>query len=345
MTVEEREEQRPEGKRRLSTGQSATLLMLGAAALIGVSFWRAGGEGEERPQPEAFVNVPPADFNVRPPPVIQALAQVPPPVPPPPSFVQAPPPPPPAPTVAASRPSRMASYAVRTAEPASAASGAAGSGSSPEEGEAARTAVAFRGQRIAGKRAGAAMDTSLVLMPGIYGCVLDTAVNSERPGPFQCHTTEDIRSPLGVPLMEAGTTIIGQYESDVRPGQSRIPAIVVTAWTPQGIPVPLGAIASDALGRAGMPGQVNRHLMERFGGALALLGSQGAIDLARAALAQGQGNSFVNINTGSVQGVASDALRGTIGMRNTVEKNQGEAIAFFVTEPVSFEDSYRLRMR
>jgi type IV secretory pathway VirB10-like protein len=145
--------------------------------------------------------------------------------------------------------------------------------------------------------------------------------------------------------MDAGTRIIGTYQSDVRQGQSRIPSIAVTAWTPQGVPVPLGALVSDELGRVGMPGRVNRHLAERFGGAFMLLLSQGAIDLARSALMQGNGNSQVNLNTGSVQSLASTSLQSTINIPNTVEKNHGERVSFFVTEPVSFEGTYRLRAR
>jgi type IV secretion system protein VirB10 len=117
-------------------------------------------------------------------------------------------------------------------------------------------------------------------MPGVYRCTLDTAVSSERPGPFFCHVTQDWLSPAGVRLMEAGTRIQGSYESHVAPGQSRILSLAATGWTPQGVPVPLGAPVGDALGRVGMDGAVDRHFWERFGGAVFLMLSGGIGKLA-----------------------------------------------------------------
>lgn len=343
--VEEREEPQAPPRRWATPKIGAPALVVGAGLLIALTFYRNGRE-EPQPEPDQVARIPSADFGDLRTVLAQAIAQTP---PPPPAAAPPPPPPPPAAPAfapagpAANSDARMVSYAVRQRDPAASSRGAASS-SEPDEGSQ-RTSVAYRGQQVPGLRAGQAIDTSLTLMPGIYGCILDTAVSSERAGPFQCHTDDVIRSPLGVPLMGKGTTIIGEYDGNVRQGQSRVPGIVVTAWTPEGIPVPLGAIVADELGRVGMPGRVNRHVAERFGGAFALLLGQGAMDAARAALTQGNGNSNVNLNTGSIQGVASDVLRGTIGIQNTVEKNQGEAIAFFVTKPVSFDDAIRLRVR
>lgn len=339
--VEERGEHAPgDGRtRRLKPGQSAALLVLGAGALIGITFWRAGGEREQPATPEPVATVPPPAISADPVAVPAAAATpAPPPVPPPPALAAA------AQTGTGTRGARLTSYAV-PAQPAPAVPAPAKGG---EDGEAARggaTSVAFQGQRIAGAKAGPALDTSLMLMPGIYTCVLDTAVSSERAGPFQCHTEEDIKSPQRVTLMPKWTVIQGTYQSDVRQGQARIASLAATAWTPDGIPVPLGAQVGDELGRMGMPGRVNRHLWERFGGAVTLLLSQGAIDLARSALQQGDGSSYVNLNTGGVQSLAAEVARATINIPNTVEKNQGERIAFFVAAPVSFEDAIRLRSR
>lgn len=337
MSIDDRGESQQPVRRSLSRGQTWAGLLIGLAVLGGLT-WRNTGEKQEERAPEFYAAVPLPEM--RPEPVVQrVLAQI-----APQQMTAQPAPPIMAPDLPAAKGSRMVSFAVtqpqasQTATPANAPT--------RQESEARQeTSVAFRGQVLPGKVAGAAMDTSLVLMPGVYSCILDTAVNSERAGPFQCHTDEDIRSPLGVPLMDAGTVIIGSYQSDVRQGQSRVPGIAVTGYTPQGVPVPLGALVSDELGRVGMPGRVNRHLMERFGGAFMLLLSQGAIDLARSALMSGNGNSQVNLNTGSVQSLASETLRGTINIPNTVEKNQGERVSFFVTEPVSFEGTYRLRTR
>lgn len=128
-------------------------------------------------------------------------------------------------------------------------------------------------------------------------------------------------------------------------GQARVPAATAYAITPEGIPVPLGGPVGDELGRAGIAGAVNRHLAERFGGALFMLLSQGAIDAARAALIRGNGNSYVNLNTSGVQGIAGEIARQSMGIPNTVEANQSKRIGFFVTMPISFADAIKLRPR
>lgn len=220
----------------------------------------------------------------------------------------------------------------------------------PAQPGAAPTTVAFVGAPMAGRRAGPAIDTTLTLMPGIYGCVLDVAVNSERPGPFFCHTTKAVKSPVGAVLMEAGTNIVGNYQSDVRQGQGRIVSLAAVAWTPRGVPVPLGnAPVGDALGRGGMDGRVDTHMGARLGSAVILMMTQGAFSMGQAALqaslSRGGGNSYLNLNSGGVESSVGEALRGGSAIQNTVTKNQGEEIAFMLTEPISFQDAYLLEPR
>jgi type IV secretion system protein VirB10 len=96
-----------------------------------------------------------------------------------------------------------------------------------------------------------------------------------------------------------------------------------------------------------MDGTVNRHTWERLEGAAYLLLGQGAIQAAQtalqASLQHGSGNSYVNLNTGSVQSVVAELLRGSFNIPNTVEKNQGEEIGILITQPIDFSDAYRLR--
>ncbi|TCZ54613.1 TrbI/VirB10 family protein [Roseicella aquatilis] len=343
------------GRRLLTQRQTYAVSVLGAAALIAFVFWRH--PGNEPPEPPA----PAGGIGRR---VTFDPPQPPPTTPPAEPGALAPPPPPAPPQLAAAtmpqaagapRPPRMMSYVVTPPPRADDRAGAEGGGPRPAagvgEGDAARrgTAVAFRGTAIAGARAGAPLDTTLVLMPGVYRCTLDTAVSSERPGPFFCHVTQDWLSPAGVRLMEAGTRIQGSYESHVAPGQSRILSLAATGWTPGGVPVPLGAPVGDALGRVGMDGAVDRHFWERFGGAVFLMLSGSAISAAQgalqAALARGSNNTYLNLQTGGVQGAVASVLRDSLAIPNTVTKNQGEEIALLLTGPVDFSDAYRLRLR
>lgn len=258
---------------------------------------------------------------------------------------------------------RMVSYAPARTWPQQAASSAErGAGADPPgvggggSGSAQRgpraTSVAYQASEVPGRRAGPAIDTTLTLMPGLYGCTLATGISSERDGPFFCTNDAPIVSPAGVTLMEKGSTIVGNYRSQVGPGQSRILSLAAWGYTPQGVPVPLGAQASDPLGRTGIPGEVNTHFWPRMGSAVLLLASQGAISAAQAALqagiqSGGRGNTYLNLPIGSsgIEGALAEAIRAGTAVQSTVEKSPGERIAFLVTEPISFADSYDLEVR
>ncbi len=151
----------------------------------------------------------------------------------------------------------------------------AGKGTAAIPGTAASTTVAFKGGEIPGLRAGAAIDDTYVLMPGVIKCALDNAIDTTQPGPIFCHTTEAAKSRAGVTLMERGTSIVGTYSSSIQQGQTRMPAMSAFAITPNGVPVALGMPMGDAIGQAGFPGDVNNHTLARFGGALLLLAGQG----------------------------------------------------------------------
>jgi type IV secretion system protein VirB10 len=212
----------------------------------------------------------------------------------------------------------------------------------PTGGNPGATSIAYKGTQIPVAKAGAANDTTLWLMPGIYHCVLDTAVSSEISGPFMCHVSEAIRSDAGAVLMERGTRIVGQYQSEIHQGQSRIPTLAVTAWTPNGVPVPLNSSMADGLGRVGMDGEVNNHYLQRFGSSVLLLLTQGALGAAQAALQHGNNNTY--LQTGGFESAATEALRNSINIPPTITKNQGEDVAFFVTMPVDFSAAYELHV-
>lgn len=330
-------------RRRFTTGQTVALFTIGTGLLIAVVFWRDGAKElpAPAPTPQASIRqlVRPEMLEPPRPVPVEPVAM---PAPPPPLPV-APPPPavrtalPPATPAAPRR--RLLSYSSgEPQQPATAPAPAAAPGTTG-------TTVGLAGQALPGARAGAALDTTLMLMPGVYGCTLDTAVSSDVSGPFICHTARDIRSPAGIVLMERGTRIVGQYQS-VRVGNRRVPALSVVAYTPHGVPVPLGAPMADALGRVGLDGEVDTHFWQRFGGATLLLLTQGAMGAAQAALQSGSGNTYLNLGGGgyALQAVIAETLRGSVNLPPTITKHQGEEVSFFVTAPISFADAYRLRV-
>jgi type IV secretion system protein VirB10 len=217
---------------------------------------------------------------------------------------------------------------------------AAGEGGPP----AASTTIAYKSAALPGAKTTTIRDRNLILMPGLLVCILDTAVNTDVAGPFECHLARDAMSPTGVVLMEKGTAIQGSYASSVTQGQSRIVGVTAFATTPNGVVVPLGAPLADQLGAGGVEGDVNNHWMQRLGGALLLSLIDSAFALAQTEL-QKAGSTNLNISTGSgVGGLASQLLAKTINIPPTITLPQGTAVGLFSTGFIDFGPSYKLEV-
>ena len=80
------------------------------------------------------------------------------------------------------------------------------------------------------------------------------------------------RQPVLIPR---GSRLIGEYRSEVAPGQRR----ALVNWTrlirPDGVTIAIGSPAGDPLGRGGISARVNSHFFERFAGAIL----QSALDI------------------------------------------------------------------
>jgi type IV secretion system protein VirB10 len=213
----------------------------------------------------------------------------------------------------------------------------------PAAAEPPETGLAFNTATLPGTKASPAIDTTYMLMPGLLPVVLDTAISSDVPnGSIIGHLPGPVYSPKGVVLMEAGTQIIGKY-TGLAQGGHRLQAISTYAITPNGIFVPITDSASDDLGRTGLDGSVNNRYMERFGAAIILTLSQSALGIIQAEASKG-GDTYLNLNSGGgVGGVAQQILQSTINLPPIFEKHQGETIAIFLSQPVDFSASYRVR--
>lgn len=230
--------------------------------------------------------------------------------------------------------------------------GAEGAGMGPSSAEVAAggrgmTSVAFPSATMPGLRAGPAIDTTFVMMPGLYALTLVTPINSERSGSFFATLPHPILSAAGVVLMEEGSRVWGVYKSEVSPGQGRIVSAAAWGMTPHGVPVPLGdAAVADGSGRVGMPGSVNSHFWSRFGGAITLMVTQGGFQAATAALqaslSKGGGNTFFNLNSGGIDQAVSAAVRSGLTTQDTIDVPAGKEITFLLSTPIDFSDAYAL---
>lgn len=174
-------------------------------------------------------------------------------------------------------------------------------------------------------------------------CALLTKLDTTVPGMTSCVVTRPIYSDNGrVLLIDRGSVVTGEYQSNMRQGMARIFVLWDRVKTPSGVVIGLDSPGTDALGGAGLPGYVNNHFWKRFGGAIMLSLIQ---DSMAAAIASQQSGETINLGNTSNAGdrMAEQALKATINIPPTLLKNQGERVGIFVARDLDFRSVYELR--
>jgi len=188
------------------------------------------------------------------------------------------------------------------------------------------------------------LPTQRLLLPkgAFLDCTLETAIDSTLPGMTTCVMATDVFGVDGeVVLMERGTKLVGETRGQVQQGSARVFVLWDEARTPSGVIVPLASPGADELGRAGLPGSVDRHFWERFGAAMLVSVIDGAI---QAAVQSSRGNSgSVIVNPSATQDVMTEVLKGTINIPPTVVKHQGDRIQVLVARDLDFRSVYELK--
>lgn len=187
-----------------------------------------------------------------------------------------------------------------------------------------------------------ALPTTRLLLPkgAFVDCTLETAIDTSLAGFTTCITPTDVFSADGdVVLLERGTKLIGETRGAVNPGSARVFVVWNEARTPSGVVVPLGSPGTDELGRAGLPGAVNRHFAERFGAALLVSIVNGAVQ----GFVQSQSSGAVVVNPSTPTDIMTEVSRNTINIPPTVLKPQGDRIQVLVARDIDFRNVYALR--
>jgi type IV secretion system protein VirB10 len=183
---------------------------------------------------------------------------------------------------------------------------------------------------------------NFILAKGSFiDCALQTRLDSTVPGMTSCVVTRKIYSDNGkVLLLESGSTVTGEYRANMKQGMARIYVLWNRIKTPNGIVINLDSPGTDPLGGAGIPGYIDTHFWQRFGGALML---SLVDDVARGVTSQpGGGNNQFNFNsTGdAAKDMAAEALKNTINIPPTLYKNQGEQVGIFIARDLDFSSVY-----
>jgi type IV secretion system protein VirB10 len=181
----------------------------------------------------------------------------------------------------------------------------------------------------------------LLLGKGAFvDCTLETAIDSTLPGMTTCVTATDTFGVDGsTVLLERGTKLIGETRGQVRAGQARVFVLWAEARTPTGVVIPLASPGTDALGRSGVAGEVDRHFVERFGAAILVSVIDGAVQRA----AQGGRDQAVIVNPSTSGDVMTEVLKSTLDIPPTVRVRHGERVQVLVARDLDFRSVYELR--
>lgn len=105
----------------------------------------------------------------------------------------------------------------------------------------------------------------------VIPAVTTREITSEAEGVVTARTTENLYDSAGNLLAPAGSELVGAADTRVTFGQSRMNAAFTQLRLPNGYTFYLPAAkVSDALGRGGVTGDVDRHFFQSFGSALVL---------------------------------------------------------------------------
>ena len=233
------------------------------------------------------------------------------------------------------------------------ARGAAASGG--EEGAAESTHDAFSKAMVpsdVGQTAYAELlkDPDYTIPAGtLIQCVLDTAINSQLLGFVRCHipAKEGVWNATGTGIMlDAGTTIVGQIRSGLMQGQNRLFVLWTIARSPNNVVANLNSPAADALGRSGIPGDVDNHFWEKLA-TTAIYSFVGyGPQIVSSALQKNGGtnnnNNYMSFVTPQ-QNLAESVLNQQLNIPPTLTVSQGDKVSIFVGRNISFKKVYRFR--
>lgn len=223
--------------------------------------------------------------------------------------------------------------------------GAAGAASllgGGEEGKQTELGSLLNATATPSSEAGYRKNRNLTLAKGTFiNCFMKTRFISEVAGMATCNIPRDIYSETGnVLLIERGSTVIGEYATSAKQGQTRMFVLWSEIRTPKGIKVNISSPATDQLGASGLDGYVNNHWFKRFGNALLFSLIQDGIS--NLTSDYGNNNQITNTSENSDK-MIEKILETTSNIPPTIYKNQGDAVGIIVARDVDFSKVYSLK--
>lgn len=201
-----------------------------------------------------------------------------------------------------------------------------------------------------GVHAGNLGDQNLTVRKGTpIECVLNTRIVAMLPGLIRCTLTSPLYSANGkVILADRGSEVVGEQSGALRQGQTRLYVLWSEINTPEGVTISIDSPGADALGSAGVDGDVDNHWGQRIGASLllSLVEDAFAYEIAKTgnSSAGGSATSGVVFQGTQQQGqrIAEKVLDSTINIPPTLYKKQGDKISIIVSRHLDFSDVYKV---
>jgi type IV secretion system protein VirB10 len=168
----------------------------------------------------------------------------------------------------------------------------------------------------------------------IIAAVLETALDSSRPGAVRGIVSRDVRGFDGTRvLIPRGSRLYGEYASDVASGQNRALIRWQRLTRPDAVVINLDSPSADPLGRSGVRGKVDSHFFARFGSAIL----QSVLDIGVGLATRSIGNDDTVIVglPGSTQQITGQ-LSQTSQVQPTLRVRQGTSVSVFVARDLDF---------
>lgn len=182
----------------------------------------------------------------------------------------------------------------------------------------------------------------LIAQGRLIHAVLEPATQSDLPGFIRAIVSDASYSEDGSRvLIPQGSRLIGQYQSGMLQGQSRIFLVWTRVITPAGVSIQLGSPGIDSLGVTGLGAdEINTHFWERFGnGSLLSLLSAGAANVGvKSTDNENSAALYRSAVAGSFAQSAGQSLQQNGNIPPTLKTYQGKPIIVFVAKDLDFSN-------
>lgn len=168
---------------------------------------------------------------------------------------------------------------------------------------------------------------------------LAVAINSDLPGQVSAIVSQDVYGEQGRNiLIPRGSRLVGEYRSGLLSNQSRLFVVWTRVIEPNGTSILIGSQGTDALGEAGMTGQVDYHFFARFGTAtlISLMGAGAATVGVSPETEYNSMAAYRQAVATAMAGQASNTLSQTANLPSTIHVAQGERVVVFVNKDLDF---------